>query len=96
MPSLSSAANFDDITQAEQCIANGDNVNEICAFGYTPLLIAANHNALQVAALLIANGANVNYLRADSITPTPLHRAIDLGNARFARLLLNSGADLTL
>ena len=48
MPSLSSAANFDDITQAEQCIANGDNV-ETSKFGYTPLLIAANHTSSSIA-----------------------------------------------
>ena len=95
MPNLNSAANFNNLEEAQQCIDRGDNVNQADG-GYPPLLVAANHGALEVAELLVAHGADINFWQHDDITPTPMHMAIGHNRARIARLLVNSGADLTL
>ena len=67
--------------------------------GWLPLMWAARACHVQIAAQLIRNGAKVNEQEAagsHSQKYSPLHMACYKGHLEMTRLLLRSGADLTL
>ena len=97
MPTLKSAANFNNIEVATLCIQRGDDVNEMPqdGLGYSALHTCANFSSVEVATLLLQNGANVD-IQSSASGNTPLHTAISHGHARFARFLVQNGANRLL
>lgn len=75
-------------------IQNGQNVNFIDEYGYTPLIQAAIHNHNQIASVLLKNHADTNSI--DISGQTALHWAIDNNNQELVELLLSYKADPNL
>lgn len=69
----------------------GVDVNEIDAYGFTPLIEAAIVNNENIAQLLLSHGADVN--GRDMTGGTALHWAAENNNLELAQLLLQHGAD---
>ena len=72
-------------------IQNGDSIDDIDEYGFTPLIEAAITRQLNIAKLLIDKGANVN--KADVTGRTPLHWAVDNADLEMTKLLLQHNAD---
>ena len=66
-------------------------INEIDAYGFTPLIEAAIVNSIPIAELILNYGAHVN--DADLTGRTALHWAVDNNNLELTKLLLDHGAN---
>ena len=75
----------------EDLIRAGADVNEIDAYGFTPLIESAVMNNAPIAELLIHSGAKVN--EADLTGRTALHWSVDNSNLELTELLLKNKAD---
>lgn len=77
--------------QVLRLIQNGENVNGVDIYGFTPLSEAAIANNADIAKLLLEQGADVK--AHDVMGSTALHWAVENNNLRLAKLLLEAGAD---
>ncbi len=75
----------------ERRLANGEPVNIIDEYGYTPLIHAAATNRTDMAALLLKHHANVDLV--DITGSNALHWAVDNSNLELSTLLLKYGAN---
>jgi uncharacterized protein len=75
-------------------LLHGGNVNATDTAGYNALMRAAQYNTdAQLVQALLARGADVNAMTSTGWTP--LHLAISSGKVENARMLAQSGADLS-
>ncbi|MDI9819114.1 MULTISPECIES: Dot/Icm T4SS effector AnkH/LegA3 [unclassified Legionella] len=72
-------------------IRQGESLDDIDEYGYTPLIESAITRQIHIAEQLIARGVDVN--KADVTGRTPLHWAVDNNDLELSRLLLNHGAN---
>ncbi|CEK09813.1 Dot/Icm T4SS effector AnkH/LegA3 [Legionella hackeliae] len=72
-------------------VRQGESLDDIDEYGFTPLIECAITRQPQIAEQLIARGANVN--KADVTGRTPLHWAVDNNDLEMSRLLLEHGAN---
>lgn len=79
-------------TQAVQnAINQGAELNEIDAYGYTPLIQTCIVNNIDMAKIVLSAKADVNF--TDLTGRSPLHWAADNNNHELCELLLKNGAD---
>ena len=67
------------------------SIDEVDAYGYTPLIESVIANSYEKVAFLLEQGADVN--KPDLVGRTALHWAADNSQQRTCRLLLEKGAD---
>jgi len=92
---LMNAAYSNDIKKMETLLNNGVNVNEEWLAGSTALYEAVRVNSsIETVRFLLDKGANVN--KGISNGWKPIAVAVDNGNARMVKLLLDYGADLAV
>ena len=72
-------------------VHEGESLDDIDEYGFTPLIESAITRQPNIADLLIARGVNVN--KPDVTGRTALHWTVDNGDVEFSRLLLSHGAD---
>ncbi len=72
-------------------VAQGELLDDIDEYGFTPLIETAITRQPHLAEQLIKLGVDVN--RPDVTGRTALHWAVDNGDIEFSRLLLNAGAN---
>jgi Ankyrin repeats (3 copies) len=89
--SFADAILFQDVATVKRYLDQGENVNAVDEYGFTPIIEAAIGNRADMAKLLIAFSANVN--EPDLAGRTALHWAADNNNLSFCELLLKHGAD---
>ena len=89
---LLEAARHNDLTQVQQLLADGADIEAADTHGNTALMISAAYGYAELARLLIDHGAEVN--ARGYIGNTALIDAVQEGYAEIARLLLDSGADV--
>ncbi len=75
----------------KEWVEKGAELNEIDAYGFTPLIQTAIVNNTEMAQLLLSHGANPNEL--DLTKRSALHWAVDNNNYTLAKALLSYGAD---
>ncbi len=80
------------ISEIEQLLKQGADVNAKTENGWTPLYCASNWNRIDIAKLLIENGADVNAQNKNGWTP--LHEASYWDYVGIAKLLIENGADV--
>ncbi|WP_375752014.1 ankyrin repeat domain-containing protein [Vibrio sp. HN007] len=92
------AAYSGDLATIGAFIEQGQDVNKIDGFGYTPLLTAVEHEQYDVAKLLIQHGAQVEKVTQNSgdntIWGSPIHLAAYNGDTKMLALLSHAGADI--
>ncbi len=71
-------------------VREGDSLDDIDEYGFTPLIETAITRQARIAELLIARGVNIN--KPDVTGRTPLHWAVDNNDVELSRLLLLHGA----
>lgn len=72
-------------------IREGETLNDIDEYGFTPLIETAITRQAHLAELLIARGVDIN--KPDITGRTALHWAVDNHDIPFVRLLLDQGAN---
>ena len=72
-------------------LREGDSLDDIDEYGFTPLIETAITRQVHIAELLIARGVDVN--KPDVTGRTALHWAVDNADMKLVLLLLKSGAD---
>ncbi|KTC77013.1 Dot/Icm T4SS effector AnkH/LegA3 [Legionella brunensis] len=72
-------------------VSQGESLDDIDEYGFTPLIECAITKQPQIAEQLIARGADVN--KPDVTGRTPLHWAVDNNDLVMSRLLLEHGAN---
>ena len=92
--SLHVAALQGNLDAVQQHIDAGSDLNEIDAYGSSPLMIAATFGRTQIAEALIDAGADLR--RTNNDGATPLHIAAFFCRTEIVMALLNKGADKTL
>ena len=75
----------------EAYLREGDSLDDIDEYGFTPLIESAITRQLKIAERLIGYKVDVN--KADVTGRTPMHWAVDNNDVDMARLLLTHGAD---
>ena len=80
-----------DDDRVHQVLQTGADVEVRCEGGMTPLMYAIIHGQERIAGVLLSRGAQVD---ATTSGWTTLHKAVDLGDWKMARLLLDNGADM--
>lgn len=80
---------------AIQLIKAGANVTRLDTNDWTPLHLASLHGRAEVVPHLLKRGANVNQITRDGDTPLMV-TAYGQGDIRVARLLVESGANVTI
>lgn len=88
---LSDAIIHGNIQAVRQLTAQGAILDELDAYGYTPLIQTAIVNNLDMAKIVLAAGADVNF--TDLTGRSALHWAADNNNVELCELLLKNGAD---
>jgi uncharacterized protein len=104
---LSYAARANDVESTKVLLAAGANVNEVTAYGWSPLLIATQNRYYKLGAFLLEKGADPNLANKGSWTPLYLAtdnrniengdypvRKGDMDHLDFIKLLLNKGANV--
>jgi Ankyrin repeats (3 copies) len=82
---------FGTLTEVEQYILAGADIEETDEYGFSPLIEATIANKIDVVALLLEYGAAIN--NADTTGRTALHWAVDNHNLALCELLLANKAD---
>jgi len=104
---LSYAARSNDIESTKILLAAGANVNEVTAYGWSPLLIATQNRYYKMGAFLLDHGADPNLANKGGWTPLyiatdnrniengdyPVRKA-DMDHLAFIKLLLDKGANV--
>ena len=93
------ACDFNNFETVSFLLSKKANVDFVNQFGYTALHFAVQKNDLKVVRLLInSSEAIVEKMinKKDDLGNTPLHLAIDSGNANVVDFLVKKGADLNL
>lgn len=72
-------------------VRQGDSLDDIDEYGFTPLIECAITRQPEIAEQLIIRGVDIN--KADVTGRSPLHWAVDNNDVEMARLLLNHGAN---
>ena len=98
---LSKAARDGDLAKVEGLLTQGEKVNELDKWGWTPLLWAVFYRQRPVTEFLLAHGADPNVRSEDSMRnfakgTTPLVVAAYYGQADEAALLMAKGAKADL
>lgn len=75
----------------ERYLRQGESLDDIDEYGFTPLIESAITRQLAIAEQLLLKGVAVN--KADVTGRTPLHWAVDNNDLAMARLLLTHGAN---
>lgn len=96
--SLSRFAINNDLDSIKAQMKDGENVNQIDKWGWTPLLWATYYNYYPIVEYLLENGADPNLQSTDAQGSiprgsTPLIVASYYGRKRMTNLLLQHGAD---
>lgn len=93
------ACDFNNFETVSFLLSKKANVDFVNQFGYTALHFAVQKNDLKVVRLLInSSEAIVEKMinKKDDLGNTPLHLAIDSGNANVVDFLVKKGADLNI
>lgn len=94
-PPVIQAVMEEDKKKLEQLVAEGADIDEKDAEGYTALQYAVSWGDIETAKWLIENGSNVN--STDNWGSTPLMNAVyNVADVELVELLLTNGADKTL
>lgn len=75
----------------ESYLREGESLDDIDEYGFTPLIECAITRQFKIAEQLVARKVDVN--KADVTGRSPLHWTVDNNDVDLARLLLNNGAD---
>lgn len=75
----------------DRYISQGESLDDIDEYGFTPLIEAAITQQANIAAQLLLRGVDVN--KTDVAGRTPLHWAVDNNDLELTRLLLTHGAN---
>lgn len=75
----------------EAYLREGDSLDDIDEYGFTPLIECAITRQVKIAEQLMSHKVNVN--KPDVTGRTPLHWAVDNNDVDMTRLLLNYGAN---
>lgn len=79
------------IENVEYLLNQGENINDIDEYGFTPLIETAIVGNNDIAKMLLERGVEID--KADVSGRTALHWAIDNANFRLCQLLLEKGAN---
>ena len=101
------AARANDLESVKVLLAAGANVNQVTAYGWSPLLVATQNRYYKLGAYLIEHGADVNLANKGGWTPLYLAtdnrniengdypvRKPDMDHLDFIKLLLDKGANV--
>jgi ankyrin repeat protein len=101
------AARADDADSVKVLLAAGADVNQVTAYGWSPLLVATQNRYYKLGAYLLDHGADVNLANKGMWTPLYLAtdnrniesgdypvRKPDLDHLDYIKLLLDKGADV--
>ena len=101
------AARADDLESVKVLLAAGADVNQVTAYGWSPLLVATQNRYYKLGAYLIDHGADVNLANKGGWTPLYLAtdnrniengdypvRKPDMDHLDFIKLLLDKGANV--
>ncbi len=101
------AARADDLESVKVLLAAGADINQVTAYGWSPLLVATQNRYYKLGAFLINHGADVNLANKGGWTPLYLAtdnrnieggdypvRKGDMDHLEFIKLLLDKGADV--
>ena len=92
---LFEAVRSNDIPGIKSLITKGANINaQEISSGYTPVMYAVKYNRLKALRSLIIHGADLQ--KANLQGQTPLHIAVNNGNAQAIEILMTGGADPTI
>lgn len=91
MTTLAQAILAKQLSQVQQCLAQGADINQIDEYGFTPLIEAAIANDTAIADYLLQQGADVK--QQDLVGGTALHWSVENNNVTMSKLLLSRGAD---
>jgi RNA polymerase sigma factor (sigma-70 family) len=71
-------------------------VNSYSPEGFTPLALAAHFGHAQTVGFLLSHGADINAISQNELQVTPLHACLYGRRLDVAKLLVESGADVTI
>jgi ankyrin repeat protein len=89
---IHSAIRDGDLDRARLLISQGEDVNKMDGFGYSPLFYAARFGHLRIAEVLMNHGAKINI--ANSGKATALQIASATGHIRIVEFLIRRAADV--
>ena len=90
-PTLFTVVKYHDITQLEEMVEAGEDINQTDENGWTPLHVAAADGREHMVGWLITHGAKVDAKLSDG--RTPLYLTSSQNDESTARLLVQKGAD---
>ncbi len=101
------AVRANDLDSVKALLAAGADINQVTAYGWSPLLVATQNRYYRLGAYLIEHGANVNLPNKGGWTPLYLAtdnrniengdypvRKPDMDHLEFIKILLDHGADV--
>ncbi len=91
MLSLADAILQEDFAAVQNLIHQGDDVNQLDEYGFTPLIEAAIANNIEISKFLLRAGADVNL--TDATGGSALHWAAENNNLDLTKILLKAGAN---
>jgi hypothetical protein len=91
MISLADAILQEDLDSINRLIRNGENINVIDEYGFTPLIEAAIVDNIQISQFLLQHGVNAN--QQDVTGGTALQWAVENNNPSLCKLLLDYHAN---
>jgi RNA polymerase sigma factor (sigma-70 family) len=95
-PEFHEAAAIGDLARVQRALAKAPDVlDAYSAEGFPAIALAAHFGHVEVMRWLIGQGADVDRVAAHRLAVTPLHAALFGRQVEAARLLIESGADVT-